>query len=164
GVIVVIVLAIQVEVFRHQSCNDSALMQQRVLEVDDLAQKLPGMGVLDEVSSKRLAFLVGLFIQFESGITHVVVPPGTNRRDQPLQGFRIFTSDISVCELVEFFWSIEGSGVEGVTEICQCICRDLVLNMGASIVRFERLQNGGCFINEVNDHRLWLWLIWEYSV
>src|SRR5699024_4717081 len=120
------------------------------------------MGVLDEVGPKRLAFLVGLFIQFESGITHVVVPPGTNWRDQPLQGFRIFTSDVGVCETVELFWSVEGSSVEGVTEICQCICWDLVLNVGASIVRLERIQNGGCFIGEVDDHRLRL--IWEYPV
>src|SRR5699024_5114517 len=121
------------------ACNDGSLMQQRVLEVDDLAQKLPGVGVFNKVGPKRLAFLVGLFVLFEPGITHVVVPPGTNRRDQPLQGFRIFTSDIGVCETVEFFWSVEGSSVEGVTEICQCICWDLVLNVGAPVVRLKRL-------------------------
>ena len=79
-----------------------------------------------------------------------------------MQGFRIFTSDISVCELVEFLWGVKSGSIEGVTEICQCICWDLVLNMGAPVVRLKRLQNGRCFINEVDDHRLRL--IWEYSV
>ena len=72
-----------------------AHMQQRVLEVDDLAQKLPGVGVRELAMT---CLLVGLFVLFEPGITH-----GSFHRPHRwtnLQGFEILARAIGVRETV----------------------------------------------------------------
>ena len=149
---VVVLVAVHVQVARQEGGHDGALVQVRVLVVDDLAEELPGVAVADRVRAEATQGILEFAVLAQARALPRVLPPVFDGPQGPRDGFAAGIAQVRVGDCFHLHHRVDAGSVQAFGDRDERVRVDFPGHVRVRIVHLEVVLDAGRCVLEVHDH------------
>ena len=149
---VVVLVAVHVQVARQEGGHDGALVQVRVLVVDDLAEELPGVAVADRVRAEATQGILEFVVLAQTRALPRGLPPLLDGPQGPRDGFAAGIAQVRVGDRFHLRRRVDAGRVQAFGDRDERVRVDFPGHARVRVVHLEVVLDAGRRVLEVHDH------------